>query len=469
MTPVLMTPPQHEESETLEFKQEASLKALAPSVAAMLNHHGGMIFVGYSEAGEYVGLPEDSETLARQLTEQLSQAITPKEFFQIMPHEDAGRPGLVIEVAAGGQKPYVYDGRIYVRVGTSNRPATAAVLSRLIQERENADDRWERRPAIGIEVDTLDLSEIRRTVQAVTHRYATPAIEQETVASQLDRLELMQDGWPTQAAVVLFLTEKVRFYTQAGIRAAAFDDTMAHIRDEKSFHGGSFLLFERLLDFLEPHLPHGSLLEPGAMQRTERPAYPTTVLREAVVNALMHRDYQVATPIQVRLFPNRLEIWNPGMLPEEYIQGTASFSISRPRNPDIARVFHLRGYAEMLGIGLRRIREEMAQAKLPPPTWKNEWGGVLLTLPRFSQAAFTQKPVAEYLLPRLVTFLATVLPGESITRTEYQSRFASHVSERSARNDLQTLLKRGYLRQTGQGYYRAYVRTEKAWEEGEYV
>jgi ATP-dependent DNA helicase RecG len=465
MTPVSIAPPQHQESETLEFKQDATLETLAPSVVAMLNRRGGMILVGYSDTGQYIGLPGDAVALAQRLTEQLSQAITPKEFFQIMPQENEGKIGLVIEVPSGAQKPYVYDGRIYVREGASNRPATAALLSRLIAERENTDERWERRPAVGVEADTLDSSEIRRTVQAVTYRYATPAIEQETVISQLDRLELMQDGWPTQAAIVLFLTEKARVYTQAGVRAVAFGDTLARVRDEKSLLGGSFLLFERLMAFFEANLPRASALKPGTTLRAEMPVYPVTVIREAVVNALIHRDYQDTASIQVRLFLDRLEIWNPGRLPAEYIQEAASFTVSRPGNPDIARIFHLRGYAEMLGIGLRRIREEMAQAGLPPPVWSNEGGGVLLTLACSAEKASSGDNSKEELLPRLQAFLAATSPSESITRTEYQSRFAPYVSERSARNDLQTLLKQGYLRRVGHGYYRAYVRTEKAWEE----
>ena len=220
-----------------------------------------------------------------------------------------------------------------------------------------------------------------------------------------------------------------------------------------------------MLDFLETNLPLASSLEPGSLLRTERPAYPTTVLREAVVNALMHRDYQDPASIQVRLFPDRLEIWNPGTLPEEYVKSAPSFTVSRPRNPDIARIFHLRGYAEMLGIGLRRIREEMAQAGLPPPTWKNESGGVLLTLSRSAQTASLPNENAEELLPRQLAFLAATIPGERITREEYQNRFAPDVSERSARNDLQRLLRQGYLRLIGRSYLTAYVRTDRNSEE----
>lgn len=475
MTSLLLTPAGNEESETLELKREASLQALAPSVAAMLNQRGGMIFVGYSEAGEWIGLSEDAASLAPRLTEQLAKAITPKEFFQITPQEDAGKFGLVIEVPEGVQKPYVYNGRIYIRAGASNRTATAEMISRLIRQREKTDERWERRPAVGVETEMLDAREISKTMRAAIQRYAAPAVEQEapalqSPALQLDYLELRRDGWPTHAAVILFRTEKVRYYSQAGVRAAAFEDTLARIRDEKSFLGGSFQLFERVLDFLETNLPRASSLEPGELRRTERPAYPVTVLREAVVNALMHRDYQDPTSIQVRLLPDRLEIWNPGALPEEYVKSAASFTVSRPRNPDIARVFHLRGYAEMLGVGLRRIREEMAQADLPPPVWRNESGGVLLTLSRPTQKAASQRVASpeealEELPPRLLLFLAATSPGERLTREEYQNRFAPDVSERTARNDLQMLLREGYLRPTGRSYLRAYIRTEQTWEQ----
>ena len=85
-----------------------------------------------------------------------------------------------------------------------------------------------------------------------------------------------------------------------------------------------------------------------------------------------------------------------------------------------------------------------------------------LTLRRRSARPLTKE--AQELLPRQAAFLAAVTPGEAITQKEYRERYASDISERSARNDLQTLREQGYLRQTGQGYYRAYLRTEKPWE-----
>ena len=460
-------PPANHESETLEYRREAAIQDIAPSVVAMLNKRGGSIYVGYADDGTLLGVGENAPALAQRLTETLSQVISPKEVFQVLPSEQNGRTGLVIEVPPGVSKPYVFDGRIYVRVGGSNRPATADMISRMIGEREKTGERWERRPALGVEVETLNLPDIWRTVTLARARFGWSLTDEEETdfLALLERLDLAQTGWPTQAAAVLFQTEAQRRYPQASARAVVFaDDTMTRIVDDKTFGDGAFVLFERLFAFLQSHLPAGSVLKSNLPRRVEITAFPIPVMREAIVNALMHRDYDDQAHVQVSLFPDRLEIWNPGALPPEYGQDTTARTVSRPRNPDIARIFHLRGYAEMLGIGLWRIRQEMAQADQPPPEWRNEAGGVRLTLRRRDPTRTARGDLAE-LLPRQAAFLAAMTPGQAITREEYQSRFAPGVSERSARNDLQTLLKHGYLQRTGQGYYRAYVRTGKTWKE----
>jgi ATP-dependent DNA helicase RecG len=458
-------PPVNQESEILEYKRDASVEAIAPSVVAMLNNRGGAIYIGYSDDGELQGVGENAPVLAQKLTEALSQAIRPQEVVQVLPREQNGRSGLVIEVPPGISQPYVYDGRIYVRVGAANRLATAAMMSRMIEKREEAEERWERRTAIGVEAETLDAAEIRKTLTHERGDGVHLSDEETSPFALLERMDLAQAGWPTQAAVVLFRSERLPRYPQVGARAVVFtDETMTEIADERTFETGALSLVDRLFLFITSHLPHASILPADGLQRTEVSVYPIPAIREALVNALMHRDYEDQAQIQVRLFPHRLEVWNPGTLAAEYLQVQAAGSVSRPRNPDIARIFHLRRYAELWGIGLWRIRQEMAEANLPPPEWRNEVGGVRLTLSTHAQGgrnAVTE--TAKELLPRQAAFLSALAPGEAITREDYQSRFAKDISERSARNDLNTLREQGYLHKTGQGYYRAYVRTDKPW------
>ncbi|HYH80737.1 MAG TPA: ATP-binding protein, partial [Longimicrobium sp.] len=154
-------------------------------------------------------------------------------------------------------------------------------------------------------------------------------------------------------------------------------------------------------------------------------------------------------------------VWNPGMLPAVYINDPDARLVSRPHNPDIARVFNYMGYAETMGIGMWRIRNEMAQAGLPSPTWANHGGGVLLTLPRTGQVRKSQIE-ASVLPARAVAFLRETNPGEQFTTVQYRDRFAPNVSERSARSDIRALVEQGFLRQEGRGYQTTYVRLPKS-------
>ncbi len=458
-----MTTQQHkayiEESETVELKEQATVNAVGPSVAAMLNGRGGTVYVGFSAHGEHPKLTGDPVLLAERLTAELTEAIVPQESFQVVPSmpDGEGRFGLMVEVPPGVRKPYIYNGQIFVRVGAADRLASSALLTQMLNERERLEDRWERRAALGVDAELLDRSEIARTMHEAERRYAYSGYRETSALANLERLDMAQDGWPTQGAVVLFKSQAVRRYPQVMVQAAVFTGYDLSLLEHQTFGGGAFSQFEGLAQFLQMRLPMASHLPNDSVVRQDQPTYPVPVIREAIVNALMHRDYGLPESVQVRVFPNRMEVWNPGHLPEEYVHGTSL--VSHPHNPDIARMFYLRRLAEMMGIGIVRIRQEMAQANLPPPEWKNEAGGVLLILYRAPKVAapFPSLEVS----PRLSTFLEATAPGDRFTRERYRSQYAPDISERSARNDLKAMQEMGYLRQVGRGYQTAYVRTEK--------
>ena len=138
----------------------------------------------------------------------------------------------------------------------------------------------------------------------------------------------------------------------------------------------------------------------------------------------------------------------------------------RPRNPDIARILYLRGLVEMRGVGMVRMRDEMAALGLPAPQWENRSGGTQVTLPFTVDAARQSEQSAveaeaRALSERAFAYLLDAKKGDRITRNAYQERYATGVAERSARNDLKRLVDFGYLRQVGAASKTAYIRTEK--------
>jgi|GEM_PF-4396781 len=462
--PVLPT----QESDSVEFKREPTIEALARTVAAFLNGRGGIVLVGYSDNGQLVGLSSDAETVASEIRQGLARAITPKESFQVTPIRDDRRTGLLIEIPEGARKPYLVSGRVYVRRGTSDVVATPADISRIIGQRTLAEERWERRPHVGVGPAMLNLDDIEKAV-AIARASGIRTVQGVSTLEDLAALDLVAEGWPTGAAVALFISERAALHRlpQARARFAAFEDeTLAIMTDNADVVGGAIRILEQLFGLLRSRLHSVARLPSNNLQREETAAYPLAAVREALVNALMHREYDDIGAVRVSLFPDRLEVWNPGRLPEAYIRDPEARLASRPHNPDIARIFNMLGYAEVMGIGLWRIRQEMTDAGLPEPTWTNHADGVLLTL-RNAKSAGGSVPKNPVLHARALAFLRETEPNQRFTSSEYRERFAADVSPRSARNDIRMLVEHGYLIQQGQGYQTVYVRSPKRIDEAE--
>ena len=453
-----------EEGLQAEFRLTADPATLAKTVAAMFNGGGGLVMVGYDDDGAFVGVPGDPDVELRRLREGLERAIVPREPLQITVAPGPGGAGFLIEVPEGAQKPYLVGGAIYVRTGSATRTATSNEITRLVTQRGKAEGRWERQPAVGAGADVLSEQIVREAFAMARRRLDLSEPIDDALATALDGLKLSSEGWPTRAALALFVRpeEVPQHLPQARAQVVRFEEDSPEGRIERVEHaGGAAVLIEPLLSAVVGALPRVMVLPTSGVRREDRPTYPEGAIREGLLNALMHRDYADDGFVSVRLFPDRIEIWNPGKIDGAFLAGEEARLVSRPTNPDVARVFNLLAYGEGTGIGLWRIRTAMETAGLPVPTWENRTRGVLLTLRTHEGGG---SAVAEPLAPRLAAFVGAVEPGDRLTRAEYQGRFAPDVSDRTANEDIRGLLDAGYLRQEGSGPSTAYVRTAKTYD-----
>jgi ATP-dependent DNA helicase RecG len=196
--------------------------------------------------------------------------------------------------------------------------------------------------------------------------------------------------------------------------------------------------------------------EKEKLERQDRPAYALFALREGLVNAIVHRDYtSVGGYVQIEVFPDRLTIRNPGQLPEGWtIDDLEKKHESHPANPDIARVFYLRGLMEQLGMGTQKLITACKELGARAPVWSTERGTVSLTL----FAAPTSKAV-EQLTNRQERFLGTTKAGDEFKVMDYVD--AVKVSERQARRDLTDLENLGLVKRHGKGPATSYRRTNR--------
>lgn len=463
MTDTQTTPTRpKQESERVEFKRDLGtsreVDRAARAICAFLNMGGGALYVGVGEGGSLVSLPNPEGT-AERLQRALDERITPPYPAAVRVEYEDGKGYVVAEVPPGPEPPYALDEDFYVRRGTQVVTGSVDDLRELLNLRKERAQRWERRPALGLAVSDLDLEEVWQTVADAERGRLSPLRERAAPEAELEALHLMEGGQLTNAAAVLFAESPARRYPQTRVRAARFaDDDATEFVDNQEYEGHAFRLTDALLEFLQRHVPMTSRLERGAFRREDRLAYPPFALREAIMNALVHRDYSAYSGgLSVAVYPNRLEVWNSGHLPEGLtVSALKTARVSRPHNPDIAHVFFLRGLIERWGIGTRRIVEECRASGLPDPRWEEVGGGIRLTL--YLKRA--ESAVLEELNERMAAFLRESEPDDTLTSADYAERYAEGVSDRSARADLGRLVEMGFLDREGHGRTTRYRRTD---------
>lgn len=186
----------------------------------------------------------------------------------------------------------------------------------------------------------------------------------------------------TNAAILLFGKDTQVFFLQSELKAIRFKgvDETRPMLDFKTIGGDAITLLEKAESFIYDHIPMKAWVESGKLQRQEKWLYPPDAIRESLANALAHRDYASPSKVQVRIFDDRMEIWNPGLLPPpltvEKLKGKHD---SIPRNPLIAKAFFWIKFAEEVGSGTSKIVQWCKEWGLPEPTYE-EAGGSFVTV-----------------------------------------------------------------------------------------
>lgn len=183
------------------------------------------------------------------------------------------------------------------------------------------------------------------------------------------------------------------------------------------------------------------------ISRVETYEYPVAALREALLNAVAHKDYTGCTPIQIKVYADRIRIWNEGQLPENWtVDKLLHEHSSRPYNPDIANAFFRSGYVESWGRGIEIMTEQCSLAKLPPPTITNEGSDFLIV---FRKDIYNKEDLSKLgLSERQIKAVLYVKEKGKITNSEYQ-KINTGITDRTALRDLEVLIEKGFLQRIG--------------------
>ena len=357
------------ENSGIEFKRDLPEPYdLAKELVAFSNLNGGVVFLGVEDDGGISGITRKDleEWVMNVCRDKIRPAIIP--FFETVRDIEPGKDVAIVRVTRGFDVHALWHNngsRYYIRVGTQSREATQEELRRLFQQRGSI--RAELQPVSGATLEDLDRRRLRDYFTRIRQQGVPPDEDETAWRTLLVNTEVMSEEGVTVGGMLLFGKIPNRFLRHAGIDAAAYPGAQKDYaaRERIGLRGPMTPLLgadgalvengsvEQALDFIRRNTPITAVLENG--RRIDKPTYPADVLREAVVNSLIHRDYLLtSTDIELAVYSDRLEIISPGRLPNGITPDRMRTGCRAARNQLLKDVMRDYGYLEHMGMGVPR-------------------------------------------------------------------------------------------------------------------
>ncbi|MFP4622484.1 MAG: ATP-binding protein [Bacteroidales bacterium] len=420
------------ESETLEFKKSTGqLNRAGETLCAFLNGKGGTVYIGVKPDTTLVG-QEISDSTLRDIARTLDQFDPKAPISQdIIP---LGRNTKLIILTAPSfleAGPFTFKGRPYQRIGNTTSVMPRSGYESLLFRKNHSRIRWENAYAEWHDMDCLDQEEILRTVRFGIETGRLPESTGKDINDILDRLGLRNKEYLLNAAIVLFGKKFLPAYPQCQLRLARFKGKdKSTFLDHKQVRGHAFELLNEAMTFLRGHLPVSGHFEENRLERIDKPGLPPLALREALVNAICHRDYSIpGGAVSIAIYDDRTEIWSDGSLPFGLKPEDLSREhTSKPRNPLITDVFFRCGLIEQWGRGTQKIIELCQKAGYKTPEFEETAGALMVRFPLYEKSTPQDTPQDNtqvtnqdntQVKPELKRLLE-VLDGE-MSRTELQA------------------------------------------------
>ena len=370
------------ESTTIEWKKSLSVfHEIMETISAFSNTEGGKIFIGVSDDGEVLGVQIGKGTI-EDLVNKIGQHTDPKVFPKISVKKIGGKDVILIDVKESRDHLVLADGLPYKRVGRTSPRMSKDEYERLILEKHKDKLHFDEQICKKATIADISREKLLTFVRKAKEQRGLSIASSASVMDILKKLKLIKDGKLTNAAILLFGTDTNEFFLQAELKLIRFKgvDVTRPMLDFKTIGGDAITLLEKAESFIFDHIPMRAWIESGKLQRQEKWLYPEEAIREALANALAHRDYASPSNVQVRIFDDRLEVWNPGLLPPSLtVEKLKGDHDSIPRNPLIAKAFFWIKFAEDVGSGTSKIIQWCKEWGLSEPTYK-EAGGSFVTV-----------------------------------------------------------------------------------------
>ena len=434
-----------------------AMARLAEALVALANAHGGLILLGVTPAGHVAGIADTDEArgAARSLVQSAGLLATPPLILPLASFTIVDDTTIcVAQVPPGMPHAYSLNGRYLTRTGAANRLLSAAELTALLLSRAEAG--FEARPAPGASLSDLDMDAVLAYVdrlpglvgegwqRVLASRGCLTSLEQESAAAS--------GLTPTYAGILLFGRGPQRFLRNAQITLIRYPGISMGDEFVRDDAGGTLPeQIRRAETFVTANTRRGMRI--SGMSRTEATEYPLSVVREAIVNAVAHRDYAIrGDDVRVLMFSDRMEVYSPGRLPGHVTLDnllTERFS----RNEAIVQALSDLGFVERLGYGIDRMVAAMNDAGLPAPAFEETVAGFRVTLHGRGDELVSPELAPRWPNRRLDSrqerALAYLAKNGAITNREFRELIPD-ISDETVRRLLADLVDQGLIIKVGE-------------------
>jgi len=433
------------ESQNIEYKSSWHDDYL-DWICGFANAQGGKIYIGKDDNGNVIGVA-DYKDLMEKIPNKIKNQLGITAEVNLLQEDGKHYIEIVVQPYS---VPISLRGRYFYRSGSVKQELTGAALNEFMLKR--IGKKWDGVPVPNVTVEDLKADTFTFFKEkGIKSGRIDEASRNDTPLQVLENLKLVENNYLNRAAVMLFHPDPEKFVSGAYIKIGFFrTDSDLLFQDE--IHGNLFEQVEKTVDFLLTKYTK-ALISYEGLTRVETYEYPKDALREAVLNAVAHKDYTGPYPIQISVYPDKIMIWNYGRLPENWtVEDLLDKHSSQPRNPDIATAFFRSGYVESWGRGMYKMKNLCLEAKIPVPQFSCK-GNDFWTV--FRKDIYNKEDLSKLgLNERQIKAVLYVKEKGKITNSEYQE--INGIRKSVAIDELRDLVEQrlfARIGETGRGTY----------------
>lgn len=407
-------------------------------ICGFANAQGGILFIGKDDKGHIVDL-SNYQSLMDDLPNKIKDQLG--ILCDINLYEDNSLNYIEI-ITKPYDVPISFRGKYYYRSGSTNQLLAGAELTDFLLRKSGKT--WDDVIEPQTKIEEINSDAIADFKKGAIKSKRLSDIEDESVEYLFENLRLIENNQLKRAAILAFYNDPKIFFTNAYVKIGKFGKTDDDLKYQEIIEGNAFQLADQVIDILNKKFLTSPISYEG-LHRIEDSEYPYDAVQEAILNAIVHRNYSGA-PIQISVYNNKLVVWNEGSLPNGLTEDDLKVKHpSRPKNPVLADIFFKGGLIEAWGRGTIKIIEDCKKHGLPEPEIKVAGGGISVTM--YNGMYYTSDLKNLGLNQRQLEVIEYLALNKTITNKEYSEKFK--VSRNTASRDLNNLTSKKILKSSG--------------------